>query len=186
MNESVLTWGALALALFWAVGAYNRLVRMRAAALQAYAVLDSHLVRQGELLVACLAPGTSSPATPRAAGPQDGAALWWDGLAGAAAQFDAAVLAARARPLDGRSVAALAAAIGVLSMAWRRLLDECHDLAGDPIPESIQTRWALLSSQTDAARDVFNVAVSEYNTSIGEFPAVLLTWLFGMRPAQPL
>jgi LemA protein len=186
MNESVLTWGALALALFWSVGAYNRLVRLRGAALQAYGALDSHLVRQGELLAACLTPEASALTAPRAAAPNDGAALRWDGLSGAAAQFNAAVAAARARPLEGRAIDALAAANSVLSMAWRRLLDECHDLAGDPIPESIQLRWTLLSSQTDAARLVFNAAVADYNHAIGEFPAVLLTWLFGMKPARPL
>ena len=186
MNESVLTWGAAALALFWSVGAYNRLVRLRAAALQAYAMLDSHLVRHSELLATCLAPEVLAPTAPRVTEPQDAAAVRWAGLAGAAGQFNAALGAARGRPLEGRSVAALASAMTVLTMAWQRLLDECHDLAGDPIPESIQARWTLLTSQTDAARDAFNAAVADYNGAIGEFPAVLLAWLFGMKPAQQL
>jgi LemA protein len=186
MNESVLTWGAAALALFWSVGAYNRLVRLRAAALQTYAVLDSHLVRHSELLAVCLTPAAPALSASKVGEPQDSAAARWAGLAGAANQFATALGAARTRPLEGRAVAALASALTVLTMAWRRLLEECHDLAGEPIPESIQARWTLLTSQTDAARDAFNAAVADYNSAIGAFPAVLLAWLFGMKPAQPL
>ena len=52
-------WIALAIALFWFVGAYNRLVRLRALALQAYATLDAALVRQLDFVQAraAAAPG---------------------------------------------------------------------------------------------------------------------------------
>ncbi len=45
-------WIGGALALFWFVGAYNRLVRLRSGALQAYATLDAALVRQLEFVQA--------------------------------------------------------------------------------------------------------------------------------------
>ena len=50
MSDSLPYWIAAALALFWFVGAYNRLVRLRSAALQAYAALDAALARQLEFV----------------------------------------------------------------------------------------------------------------------------------------
>ncbi|RYH08363.1 MAG: lema family protein, partial [Alphaproteobacteria bacterium] len=44
--ESLLLWSLVALLLFWFVGAHNRLVRLRSAAVQAYGALDALIVRQ--------------------------------------------------------------------------------------------------------------------------------------------
>ena len=44
LPESLAGWIAVAVLLFWFVGAYNRLVRLRAAVLQAYATVSyTHL-----------------------------------------------------------------------------------------------------------------------------------------------
>ena len=48
LTTSVLGWLLLGVLVFWAVGAYNRLVRLRSAAVQSYGALDV-LKRQGQV-----------------------------------------------------------------------------------------------------------------------------------------
>jgi len=50
MTSTVVLWALAAVLLFWAVGAYNRLMRLRAEAKAAFALLDAELVRQVELV----------------------------------------------------------------------------------------------------------------------------------------
>jgi LemA protein len=179
MSSSLVFWIIAAVLLFWSVGAYNRLVRLRAEANTAFAALDVELSRQVELVQACL-PSSDDPASQF-----DGLGSFWGGLQGAGTQFAASLVAARARPLDPEGIAALAFARDVLTMAWERAeRDDAHDLAGPRLPDTITTRRADLGSQTHAAGEKFNQAVRGYNEGIAQFPAVLLAWLFGFKPAR--
>lgn len=70
-------------------------------------------------------------------------------------------------------------------MAWERAeRDDAHDLAGPRLPDTVLARRAQLAIQTHAATDQFNQAVAQYNEAIGQFPAVLLAWLFGFKPGS--
>ncbi|MBX9610091.1 MAG: LemA family protein [Burkholderiales bacterium] len=186
MSGSVVFWSAIALLVFWAVGAHNRLVRLRGLAMQAFARLHLEFAQQAELLERCLDAAAQSFSASRPAELQDGASARWAALAGATAQFRASLAVAKTRPLDGGAVAALAAALTVLTAAWTRLCDECHDLAGEPMPASVLERWALLAHQANTARADFNSTVDAYNAAAQEFPAVLVAWLFGFQRARPL
>ncbi len=186
MGGSMLLWLLLGVGVFWSVGAYNRLVRLRSAALQAFTALDALMVVQGELLRKVLPSADALWAASRPAELSDSVPTRWAGLGGAAAQFNASLVAARTRPLDPDKAAALTAATKVLVMAWQRVRDEGHDLAGAPIPENLQTQWDQLSLQCAAARERFNDAVGAYNRAIAQFPAAMLAWLFGLQPARPL
>ena len=59
--------GLSLLLLFWAVGAYQRLLRLRAAAHQAFGALDAYLVRQQALLAECEAAHAQASGAPAAA-----------------------------------------------------------------------------------------------------------------------
>ncbi|MES2975652.1 MAG: LemA family protein [Pseudomonadota bacterium] len=179
-------WIGAAVLLFWAVGAYNRLIRLRAAALQAFVALEARLREQTELVQACLPPS----AVPQAAQEDDlldDMASLWNGLGGAAAQFNASLAAARARPLDAEAIAALQAAQGVLYMAWHRLQqDDAHDLAGAALPETLQLRWQQIEAHVQSDAALFRQQVETYNDAIAQFPALVLARLFSLRPARPL
>jgi hypothetical protein len=54
LPESLASWIVIAVLLFWFVGAYNRLVRLRAAVLQAYATLDAALSKQLDFVQASI------------------------------------------------------------------------------------------------------------------------------------
>jgi LemA protein len=180
MPTSVVLGVLAAVLLFWTVGAYNRLMRLRADANIAFAALEAELGKQVALVRECLPPmGATQPAAL-----EDGSSFW-AGLHGAAAQFAASLAAARSRPLEAGGIAALSAAQDVLEMAWERAeRDDAHDLAGPRLPETVTARRANLVMQTHAAIDQFDRAVSRYNEGIAQFPAVLLAWLFGFKPGR--
>jgi LemA protein len=164
------------------VGAYNRLMRLRADANTAFAAVEAEFTRQVDLVRTHLPP---PDATQPASLENEGS--FWSGLHAAANQFAATLASVRGKPFDGDGIAALSAAQGVLGAAWERAeRDDAHDLAGPRLPDTVLQRRAQLLLHAHAATQQFNQVVSRYNEAIAQFPAVLLAWLFGFRPARPL
>ncbi|MEJ8838964.1 LemA family protein [Ramlibacter sp. AN1133] len=181
-SSNFLPWVIAAVALFWAVGAYNRLVRLRSEANHAFAALEAELTKQAQLVQECVPPEDE-----QAQSQFTGGSAFWGGLQGAAAQMQASLAAAKSRPLDPERIAALGAAQEVLSMAWDRAeRDDAHDLAGPRLPENFSGERAQLVRMTQAATEHFNQAVNRYNEAIAQFPAALLAWLFGFHPGRGL
>ena len=186
------TWISLAVLLFWAVGAYNRLVRLRSAAIQAFGGLDAHLVRMITMLgeyEATLLPERD---------PSDARAALW----AATTQFGASLAVARSRPLDAQAAAALSTADQVLDGAWQAVVRSAAsgvppakdaDASGGDEPvrqDDVLAAWSIRRDQHVAhnavARQQFNDAVAQYNRAIAQFPANVLAWLFGFQKARPL
>ena len=182
MDSSFLPWVIAAVALFWSVGAYNRLVRLRSDANGAFAALESELQKQVKLVHDCIPPEDEW-----APSQYTGGRAFWGGQQGAAAQLAASLASAKARPLDPERIAALGAAQEVLSMAWDRAeRDDAHDLAGPRLPENFSGERMQLVRMTQAATEKFNEAVVRYNEAIAQFPAIMLAWMFGFHPARGL
>lgn len=181
MTASIVSWTIAALLLFWAVGAYNRLMRLRGDAKAAFAQLDAELTRDVDLVRKHL------PVAETQSGALESEPSIWSGLHGAAEQFAASLSAARTKPLDSEGIAALSAAHAVLAMAWERAeRSDSHDLAGPRLPETVLARRAQIAAQSRTAAEQFDQAVIRYNTAIAQFPAVLLATLFGFRPGRAL
>jgi len=181
MTSSLAPWIAAAVLLFWAVGAYNRLVRLRGEANAAFAELDAELTRQVRLVQELLPEG----AEPYASMFDGGEGSFWGGLRGAASQLETCLAAARQKPLDGERVAALEAAQSVLALAWERAeREDAHDLAGPRLPETLTSTRSQLTAQCIATAERFSQAVARYNGAIAQFPALLLAWLFSFRAAR--
>lgn len=200
--------------MFWALGAYNRLMRLRSAVVQAFGSFDAHMVRWLALLGEfAAAQEVRVPATPAASVPEMAA------LRGAATQLSASLAMARARPLQPEAVAALIAARDVLLACWHKGVQAlaAHQTAeegedaqeieegekadqksedagsareGAPPPaqrlEQWRARWDDHAQQADQAARVFNSAVVHYNAAIAQFPASLLARVFGFKAARSL
>ena len=183
MTPSWIGWITLALALFWAVGAYNRLVRLRAQAIAGLVALDGHLSQYiaivDDLLktASSLAPAQAA-ATPRDANP----ATAWAGLQGASTQFEASLRVARKRALDAGAMAALQTALTTLQVSWSRVCEECR-YPQDLVSPTGERLWAENTHHTKHASAEFNRAVVAYNAAVTQFPALLLAYLFSFRPA---
>ena len=182
MTPTLPTWIAAGVLLFWTVGAYNRLVRLRGEANAAFGALEAELGRQVQLVEQLMA-GEEPPASIFGGTEHS----FWGGLQGAASQLGASLAQARHRPLDPERIDALAAAQSVLAVAWERAeRDDAHDLAGPRLPETLTATRAQITLHCIAAADRFSRAVEQYNAAIAQFPAVLLAWLFGFRPGRGL
>ena len=188
--SSPLFWIAFAIFLFWALGAYNRLMRLRSAVAQAFGSFDAHMVR----LVALLGEFGAAQAVQRGPlpgdageGEQEAAALQ-----GATTQLSASLAVARARPLQADAIAALAAARDVLQATWQGAARQWQDLPAAPQEPAAmalaawQLRWDEHQLQNEQAIRVFNEAVRQYNAAIAQFPANLLAWVFGFKAARVL
>ncbi len=175
MNNSVMAWGAIAVLLFWSIGAYNRLMRLRSQGIAAFAALEA-LFNQHLLMVKThFSDSGDDPACAARAG-----------LAAAAEQFNASLKVARVQPLNGAVMSALKTAHETLSLSWSRLQDLPPDLAGPALPLTLQSEWEQVQRQAEAARIEFNRLVTNYNDAIAQFPAMMLATVFGFKPAQPI
>lgn len=197
--EPLMLWGCVALLVFWVVGAHNRLVRLRSAAVQSYGALDVLLRRQIDYVQAqalLLLARDDGPAPAEVAL-----------LQAANAQLLAVVDATRVRPLEPPAMAALGTALHVMLAAWARLhpqaviafsadgtlsspaspSDAPGMAASSAVPDAMTPLgWPEPHALIEITRAQLNQAVTLYNTAIGQFPAILLSWLFRWRPAGPL
>ena len=186
MSDSVLVWFAIAVLLFWAMGAYNRLVRLRSQGILAFAALEG-LFNQYLLLVKTNAPPADTRPTLQGSDQdQDAISVAWNGLVAAAEQFNASLKVAHAQPLNGPGMNALSTALETLSLSCLRLHDLPPDLAVSAPWRALQSQWGQIALQVDIARTEFNRRVMNYNEAIHQFPALLLAWVFGFKPAQPI
>lgn len=176
MLSTSLFWILLAVMVFWAVGAYNRLARLRSAVIQAFGGLDVCLVRMMALPGECAAAADMS-ATAKA--PQ------WQLLQAAATQFGASLAVARANPLQADAAAALSTALQVLCAAWGTLAQSGAEAGTRPGATWAQ-QWSHLQMQRNQAQELFNRAVLQYNDSQAQFPARMLAGAFGFKPGRTL
>jgi LemA protein len=182
MESSLLFWVIAAVLVFWSVGAYNRLVRLRSQANSAFAALEAELAKQVALVHAVLPAEEQQQASSF-----EGGSAFWAGLQGAGAQLAASLASAKIKPLDPERIAALGAAQEVLATSWERAeRDDAHDLAGPRLPENLSAEREQMVRMAQAATEQFNLAVTAYNEAIAQFPAIVLAWLFGFQPGRGL
>lgn len=178
MKTSFLIWGGLAVLVFWALGAYNRLVKMRSQAIGAFAPMDLQLQRCIALVQAQLPEALQggAPATHQL----------WLGLGGASQQFEASLNLLRTRPLDASAMEPLHTALHTLRQSWQRMQAAAPDLAGELLPQTLLAQWEAIDAQLVPAMREFDDKVTAYNEAVAQFPAVLLAWLFSFKPARPV
>jgi LemA protein len=163
--------GIAAVVVFWLVGAYNRMVRLRSELVARFSAVDDRfrqrhalLERQLELLSAAL-----SAAAPRL-----------EALRAACRQADAAREHARVRPGAAGAVTSLRVAEEILADARARV--PVQSVAGADLPE-LNARLATSDTALAFARGEFNAAVARYNEAVRQFPTVLVARLFSFRAA---
>jgi LemA protein len=172
---SVLQVLALALGavlVFWMLGAYQRLVRLRKAVAIAWAQVETPLRVRSEVVVrlieALRQPLASEMAT-------------LDAAIEALRAAEVAARALRAAPVSADAAADLSAALGRQDTGLARIAALCEvsqDLPGRATVDQALER--LGASQRDLAfgRQLFNAAAQSYNGALSEFPTRLLAGLY--------
>lgn len=183
MWDSALPWLLAIVLVAWAVGAYNRLVRLRAEVNAAFAAVDAELQPLARLVDDMLARADADLADDPPTPSPDFLAPLRD----TSARLGDCLQAARQKPLDGARIQALRHAGEAWAEAWERAeRQDAHDLAGPQLPETTSTERAIRLRQAEAAGLQFNDAVDRYNRAIAQVPAVLIASLFGFRSGQRL
>jgi LemA protein len=171
--------GALVL-MFWTLGAYNRLVRLRQTLAVAFAKVDDQLKQRHELQAELITVATAELAdTPEAVAAVD------------AARRQARIAADHAahRSVNAGRIASLALAEQVLRTALSRLLTLVKArpaLKGDPRLREVMKQLSSTQQRLSTARETFNAAVLDYNHSVRQFPTRLLAAMFGFGAAGKL
>lgn len=168
--------GLLAVLLFWVVGAYNRLVRLRGGIGVAWAQIDEVLVRRSALLM-MLADALHEPLVDES--------MTLSALVQAEQRQRAAAQAVKARPSHAPALMSWALAEAELASPMARLqalLEQRPELSGSETVAPLQRQLAELTPRLAYARQLFSDAARSYSDAVGEFPTRLVARLFGMRP----
>ncbi|MEY2621827.1 MAG: hypothetical protein RIT26_1647 [Pseudomonadota bacterium] len=183
MFESGWFWAACALSVFWALGAYNRLVRLRAQVGVRYAELMAVLTAQTDLARQTLSDAAADPDLQRrASNDAIHVAACWRRLNATSAQASVALARMQEHCLLPQSAQEL-------SVAWQAFESVWDELKVSPwglLPEPVRQQWQENRLLAQPLRRAFNQAIDQYNHAIVQWPAWLLARSFQFQPAQGL
>jgi LemA protein len=169
-----------AVLVFWMVGAYNRLVRLRNDIGTAWAQIDGQLQRRAQALPVLLGALREPMAAERPT---------LESVDTAQQQVQAAADALRAAPVRVEAASGLTGALAQLDSTLARLLallDQQPDLRAEPAVASGLSELHDVGLRLAFARQLFNEAVQAYNAAARQFPTRLLTRLYGFGTAGRL
>jgi LemA protein len=156
--------GLIVLIVFWIIGIYNRMVRLRNKRQNAFADIDVQLKQRHDLV------------------PQLVEVV--KGYATHERELLTKITEARTAAIGAKSIDEKIAAEGNLSSALQGLkiqVEAYPDLKANQNFLQLQEELSDIENKLAAARRFFNGATTEYNTSIETFPATFLAGPFGFR-----
>ena len=180
---SVSLWVFLAVGLvvfFWAVGAYNRLVRLKNAIANAFGQIDVQLKRRYDLI-----PNLVEVARRYLAHE----AQTLEAVIAARNQARTAELTAAGSPLNAGALGALAGAEQALGGALGKLfavVEDYPDLKADQNMRELSEELTSTENRVGFARQAYNDHVLEFNDAAAQFPTLLIARLFGFQPLDML
>lgn len=175
MSATVLIGLLAATMVFWGVGLYNRLMRMRARALDALGSVEKNL-RSYISLIEAQFPHEEGSYIP----------MEWAGLVSRVKALDAQCRAARSAPLQPQPLMTLAQTVDAIDAEWTMLRDQPADLAGPTMPEAMQKLWDEAALKVRTSRGGFNQIVERYDEALHQFPASLAVGVMGFQAAGKL
>ena len=180
MPTSLVFMTVIAVFVFWAVGAYNRLVRLKNVIANAFGQIDVQLKRRYDLIPNLVEAAKKYLSHERET---------LEAVTNARNLAKTAVDAARSRPTNALAVTTLAAAEQTLSSSLGNLfaLNEAYpELKADQTIMALSEELTSTENKVTFARQAFNDAVLDYNNAQGQFPAVLMARLFSFAPSAML
>ncbi len=171
--NNLIVLALLAIAIFWAVGAYNRLIRLKNVIGNSFGQIDLQLKRRYELI-----PELVEAAKKYLQHERD----TLEAVIEARNQARLASDAVRARPTNVPAVKALSTAEQALDGSLGRLFavaEAYPELKADAAIRELSEELSSTENKVSFARQAYNDAVLDYNHAQGQFPAVLIARLFG-------
>jgi LemA protein len=186
MNGSLIVWTLLALTVFWCVGLYNRLMRMRARGLDALGSVEKYLRQYTRMVQTYLEePGVSSSAWQSLKGDD---AAWgdWAPLVHALHGVELALKDLHAAPFETSALSRVVVGFSELQVIWQSLCEQPADLAGPIVPDVLRFQWDANTTKVESARGGFNQIMYKYNEAIAQFPARLVVGMMRFSRAGQL
>jgi LemA protein len=180
---SITQWILLAIGLFvlfWAVGAYNRLVTLKNAIANAFGQIDVQLKRRHDLI-----PNLVEVARQYLV--HESQTL--EAVIAARNQARSAEQAAAASPLSAQALAALAGAEQTLGAALSRLMvvvEDYPELKADQNLRELSEELASTENRIGFARQAYNDQVLQFNDAASQFPTLIVARIFGLLPQAML
>jgi LemA protein len=169
----------LLVVVFWAIGAFNRLTRLKNAIANAFGQIDVQLKRRYDLI-----PNLVEVARKYLA--HESQTL--EAVIAARNQAQSAGLSAAASPLNAGAIGALTGAEQVLGGALGRLFavaEAYPDLKADQNMRELSEELSSTENRIGFARQAYNDHVLEFNDSAAQFPTLIVARLFNFLP-QPM
>jgi LemA protein len=179
-TTSTIGWIVLAAAAVAVIVIYNRLVRLRNAAANAYAQIDVQLKRRYDLIPNLVEVARGYLQHERET---------LEAVTAARNQAFAAAGVARRNPTGAESIAALDAAEQQLGGALGRLMavaESYPELKADRQMRELSEELTSTENRVGFSRQAYNDAVLDFNDGVGQFPANLIAGVFGFAPAAML
>ena len=170
----------LAILVFWAVGAYNRLIRLKNVIANAFGQIDVQLKRRYDLIPNLVEAAKKYLSHERET---------LEAVINARNQAKSASDAVRSRPANALAVTKLVAAEQALDGSLGRLFavaEAYPDLKADQAIRELSEELTSTENKVTFARQAFNDAVLDYNNAQGQFPALLIAKLFSFAPSAML
>lgn len=174
MDASLLNWALCAILLFWCVGLYQRLLRLRLQLQDALAVVERSLFALCNLVAESGSDGVPTGESS------------WDTLVSTVRMLPQHTQVARDAHMARAPLQALAKTMDAVFSAWEQVqTQQLHSLVSMPVEQWVQ-RWRDTELEARAARSAFNHLVQDYNLALRQFPASLVVRLMGFRAAVTL
>jgi LemA protein len=189
MSFALLALMSAAILVFWALGAYNRLVRLRAQVSEALNAVVQAYQAQASMLQSQLAPALDVTPSSSQWMALDEPSTRWRKASLAAQQLLSCLSAlnAKAHKLPALDdISAVRAARGILLLAWQSAVSAHEDLAGAAAPAELLQRWQEHERLVQDKQASHHASVHAYQGAITQFPALLISWLFGFAPTASL
>ena len=179
-TQSLVLIAVCAVLLFWAVGAYNRLIRLKNIIVNAFGQIDVQLKRRYDLIPNLVEAAKKYLLHERET---------LEAVIAARNQARAASDAARNRPTHAPEVLALAAAEQALGSSLQRLFavaEAYPELKADATIRELSEELTSTENKIAFARQAYNDSVLDYNTAQAQFPTLLIARVFGFAPSAIL
>lgn len=168
------------LVLFWAVGAYNRLVGLQNQYKNAFAQIDVQLKRRYDLIPNLVETAKGYMKHEREA---------LEAVIAARNQAVSANAKVAANPADPEAIHTMAAAEGLLTSSLGKMfaLSEAYpELKANQNMMQLTEELTSTENRIAFARQAYNDGVMQYNTSREQFPGSIIAGMFAFKPAELL
>jgi LemA protein len=179
-TTTLVSIAVLALLVFWAVGAHNRLIRLKNTIANAFGQIDVQLKRRYDLI-----PNLVEAAKKYLS--HESSTL--EAVMAARNQAQGASDAVRSRPANADAVVALGSAEQALQGSLGRFFavaEAYPELKADSTIRELSEELTSTENKVAFARQAYNDTVLDYNNAQEQFPALLIAALFSFKPAAVL